>query len=76
MPRTMEPEELEELKESFDYNDADNDGRIDLDEFVRMLEQLEAQMTSAEVRVGFRDIDTDDNGTISFDEFLNWWAGT
>src|SRR5690606_37967181 len=30
------PEQLEELKESFEYNDANGDGRIELSEFLSM----------------------------------------
>lgn len=74
MSTPIGPEELEELRESFSYNDADGDGRIDLDEFVRMLDQLEAGMSRAEARVGFMDIDTDDDGAIDFREFCQWWG--
>jgi Ca2+-binding EF-hand superfamily protein len=67
-------EELDELREAFDYNDRDNDGRIQLDEFAAMLDELEAEMTSKEVEIGFKDIDTNDDGLVDFAEFVDWWT--
>jgi calmodulin/calcium-binding protein CML/plastin-2 len=67
-------EELDELRETFDYNDRDGDGLIELDEFAAMLEELEADTSEAETRVGFRDIDTNDDGRIDFGEFVAWWT--
>jgi len=60
-------EELDELREAFDYNDRDGDGRIQLDEFSSMLDELEAEMTD-------RDIDTNDDGLVDFQEFVAWWT--
>jgi hypothetical protein len=31
-------------------------------------------MTEAEIRVGFDDIDTNDDGLIDFGEFVAWWT--
>jgi calmodulin len=67
-------EELDELREAFDYNDRDNDGRIQLDEFAAMLDELEADMSSKEIEIGFKDIDTNDDGLIDFGEFVDWWT--
>ena len=67
-------EQLDELREAFDYNDRDNDGRIQLDEFSAMLDELEADMTASDVEIGFKDIDTNDDGLIDFDEFVAWWS--
>jgi len=63
-------EELDELRETFDYNDRDNDGRIQIDEFSAMLDELEADMSGKEIEIGFKDIDTNDDGLIDFDEFV------
>lgn len=71
MPLTEE--EYEELEESFRYNDANNDGRIVFTEFVNMLDALEAGMKPDEARVGFEEIDTDKDGSIELDEFIDWW---
>ena len=67
-------EQLDELREAFDYNDRDGDGLIQLDEFADMLDELDAGMTEADVRVGFQDIDTNDDGLIDFREFVAWWT--
>jgi calmodulin len=67
-------EELDELREAFDYNDRDNDGRMQLDEFAAMLDELEADMSGKEIEIGFKDIDTNDDGLIDFAEFVDWWT--
>lgn len=67
-------EQLDELRETFEYNDRDGDGSIELDEFKSMLEELESGMSGEEARLGFRDIDTNDDGLIDFDEFVAWWT--
>jgi Ca2+-binding EF-hand superfamily protein len=68
------PEELDELREAFDYNDRDGDGRIQVDEFSAMLDELEAEMTPKDIEIGFQDIDTNDDGLIDFGEFVAWWT--
>ena len=70
----LSEEQLDELRESFDYNDRDADGRIQLDEFVEMLDELEAEMTDDEAQTGFKDIDKNADGLIDFAEFCAWWA--
>ena len=35
---------------------------------------LDAGMSEAECRIGFREIDTDLDGAIEFDEFMAWWC--
>jgi Ca2+-binding EF-hand superfamily protein len=67
-------EELDELREAFDYNDRDGDGRIQVDEFSDMLDELEADMSEKEIEIGFKDIDTNDDGLIDFAEFVAWWS--
>jgi Ca2+-binding EF-hand superfamily protein len=69
----LTPEKFEELRESFDYNDLDDDGSIEFDEFVNMLNNLEAQVSRDEARIGFRAIDTNKDGVIGLDEFIEWW---
>ena len=68
------PEELDELREAFDYNDRDADGRIQVDEFAEMLDELEADMSPKDIEIGFQDIDTNDDGLIDFGEFVAWWT--
>lgn len=68
------PEQLDELRETFDYNDRDADGRIQIDEFTAMLDELEADMSPKDIEIGFQDIDTNDDGLIDFGEFVAWWT--
>jgi len=70
----LDADQLAELKESFDYNDANADGKIDFDEFVAMLKQLDAFGGNEEARVGFDSVDSDDDGLIDLDEFIAWWT--
>ncbi|RPI15322.1 MAG: EF-hand domain-containing protein [Lysobacterales bacterium] len=65
---------IAELREDFDFNDSNGDGRIEYAEFVALLENLEADMSEAEARLGFAEIDVDEDGSIDFDEFVRWWT--
>lgn len=65
---------IAELREDFGFNDANGDGRIEYAEFVALLEDLEADMSEAEARLGFAEIDVDEDGSIDFDEFVRWWS--
>lgn len=68
-------ERLSELKQSFDYNDLDQDGAIGLAEFVSMLSELDAQTSFDEAKLGFEAIDINNDGSIQFEEFVEWWVG-
>ena len=70
---SADDEQLDELREAFEYNDRDGDGRIELEEFVLMLEELEAGMSAREARTGFNEIDSNDDGLVDFREFVAWW---
>jgi calmodulin len=70
----VDEDERAELREAFDYNDRNADGMIQLEEFLEMLEDLEADMSDREARIGFQDIDTNDDGLIDFGEFVAWWT--
>jgi calmodulin len=70
---TIDDGQQDELRETFEYNDRDADGRIRIDEFILMLDELEAGISEREARVGFNDIDTNDDGLIDFPEFAAWW---
>lgn len=67
-------EEIAELREGFEYNDSNGDGKIDFAEFVKMLRNLEANVAADEARIGFDVIDTDNDQAIEFDEFIEWWS--
>jgi Ca2+-binding EF-hand superfamily protein len=71
---TLTPEEIEEFRESFEYNDLDGDGKIEFGEFLKMLNALDADMTREEARIGFDEVDTDSDGLIDLDEFIARWT--
>jgi calmodulin len=67
-------EERGRLREDFDFNDTDRDGRLTLGEFVRFMSALEAGITAEECRIGFEEIDVNGDGAIEFEEFVAWWT--
>ncbi len=70
----LSPEELHEIRETFEFNDKNSDGRISFDEFVALLADLDGDMSREECQLGFDAIDTNYNGSVSFDEFVAWWT--
>jgi len=67
-------EERGRLREDFDYNDLNRDGRLTLGEFMRYMRTLDPELSSEECEVGFDAIDANHDGAIEFDEFLAWWT--
>jgi Ca2+-binding EF-hand superfamily protein len=67
-------EQLEELREDFEFNDGNHDGRIDYDEFAELVGLLDEDIDEQALRIGFREIDTDHDGAVTFDEFVDWWT--
>ena len=61
------------LREDFDYYDRNDDGLLQYDEFVRFLHAIDGSMSDSECHIGFMEIDTDRDGVIEFEEFLEWW---
>jgi calmodulin len=66
---------IAELKQEFQLADTDGDGRLQYEEFRRVLEGLEAGMAEREMRQGFREVDADRDGLISCAEFVDWLRG-
>ena len=64
---------IEELRENFDYFDANGDGKIDVKEFSALMSALEADEPGSDAAIGFRAIDSDGSGLIDFDEFARWF---
>ncbi len=62
------------LREDFLHFDSNRDGRLEYGEFARFLAVLRAGVTEQEQRLGFHEIDEDRDGTIDFEEFLDWWG--
>lgn len=67
--------ELDELRESFGAVDSDGDGSISGDEFRRLLQELDHDISDDECLLAFDMTDNDGDGTISFEEFMGWWTG-
>ena len=64
----------EELRESFSECDLNNDGKIQLSEFSILLNNIGAETSATECKIGFDEVDTDHDGLISLDEFIAWWT--
>jgi Ca2+-binding EF-hand superfamily protein len=67
-------EERGRLRETFDFNDINRDGRLTLGEFIRFMESVDENLTSQECEIGFDEVDTNHDGAIGFDEFYEWWT--
>jgi len=70
----LDDEYISELREDFEYVDANADGRIDIKEFTDLLDGLEAFVSNEEAKLGFEEIDTDKDGAVTFAEFVAWWG--
>lgn len=73
--KDLSTSELAELRESFDLVDADGDGWIASDEFRRLLQALDHDLSEDECLLAFELTDEDGDATISFEEFMGWWTG-
>ena len=68
-------EERARLREDFDYNDLNHDGRLTLGEFIRFMRNMDEDMSAEECQIGFDQIDANRDGAIDFDEFVTWSKG-
>jgi hypothetical protein len=64
--------EKEELKVHFDSFDQDRSGSITLEELRGVMKSLGENPTDAEVKKIISEVDSDNNGTIEFAEFLEF----
>lgn len=64
-----------QARELFHRFDRDKNANIDQTEFVELLTALGAPLSSDELEVAWGEVDNDQNGRISFDEFFTWWSG-
>jgi EF-hand domain pair len=60
------------LREDFDLNDLNHDGRLTLGEFIRFMRSVDGDMTAEQCEIGFDEIDTNRDGAIEFEEFVAW----
>lgn len=66
-------EEIAEIRDHFDFFDNNGNGLLEEGEFIKLFKVL-APDASREMAIrGFLTIDEDGNGTVDFDEFLDWW---
>ncbi|CAG9861775.1 unnamed protein product [Phyllotreta striolata] len=61
---------LLEYREMFDMFDEDGDGKITLEEIMKVLQSLNVHVSEAEAQMMMSDVDLDVSGTIDFGEFL------
>jgi Ca2+-binding EF-hand superfamily protein len=66
-------EEIAEIDALFAQADQDHDGQINFTEFKALVRELDADMSEAELRVGFTETDANQNSRINIDEFRTWW---
>lgn len=67
-------EELGRLREDFDFNDVNHDGRLTLGEFIRFMRNADEEISAEECEIGFDEIDSNRDGAIDFAEFMAWWG--
>ena len=67
-------EERGRLREDFDFNDLNHDGRLTFGEFLRFMRNTDEDITAEECQIGFDEIDTNGDGVIDFGEFMAWWT--
>ena len=67
----LNADELAEFREIFKLVDRDGSGTITKEELAELMETLGIDATQEEVDMMISEIDTDDNGSIDFDEFVS-----
>ena len=65
--------DLKQLQARFCSADTDDNGQIDIDEFVGLLQSLGLTRQDEVIKLAFSNIDSDDSGHIDFAEFCTWW---
>lgn len=63
----------EELRDNFEYFDADGDGRLSRKEFGELMSALGATEEGTDSSRGFSSIDVNSSGGIDFEEFAEWF---
>ena len=70
---TLTDEQIAEIRKEFSFFDRDDNGHIDLQEFIELLTVLSPKTKANRVEEGFSLIDKNNDGFIEFEEFLTWW---
>jgi len=66
----------DEVRKVFVHYDRDGSGAIDMSEFRALVASLGLLIPAEEVENTFKSIDLDDNGTVEFEEFFQWFHAT
>ncbi len=66
----LSEDEVNEIKEAFDLFDSDKSGSIDKSELKNALQNLGIDNKNHTLATMMKDLDKDDSGTVSFDEFI------
>lgn len=65
--------DLTEIKKIFQKYDLDDNDTIDWEEFCKMVDDLDVDLSIQDKAVVFDKVDANHTGMISFDEFLTCW---
>nr|CDS34248.1 calmodulin [Hymenolepis microstoma] len=70
MVEKLTPEQIAEFRESFKLFDKNGDGVISMAELGSVMKSVGQEATEEDLKKMFKEVDTDGNGIIDFDEFL------
>ena len=62
--------QIDEFKEAFQLFDKNGDGTIQANELIEVMKSINITATTEEILDMIKDVDTDGDGNISFDEFV------
>ena len=63
-----------DVREAFEKTDEDDNGKIDLIEFRKLLQALGSALDPAKTEELFDIVDEDEDGLVGFPEFEAWWS--
>ena len=71
--KQLSENELAKIREVFRKYDVNDNDTLNWDEFCMMIDDLDSHVTMNEKAAAFDDIDSNNTGMISFEEFTAWW---
>lgn len=72
-PQGDEQKMRKKIRTLFQEIDEDKSGDLDREEFAQLSRDMGADLTAAELDEAMREIDTDGDGRVDFEEFQTWW---